>query len=268
MDSFTATKASHHANASPSVSLERGRYRMKAPAKALPVPLVFQATDPHVRWSPLYRVNRNFALLLFLLAFACLTCFGSAYYLFITRWDFRPLSAPIHFANSIFKVTASENTLNQRYLSYFPHSGQRIAFEILSSLHIFSVARYLYHQYASVTNQSIMPNITPCNTFSSQAGNDLPTVWTPSLPCPSAGMSSVFRIPWTSLVDLSALTDRQALFHRFNTSQTWIFDNFDILTSDIYTLRDNSMYNFDSWTLSPTRHSSTIDISGTFILTG
>ncbi|KDR75302.1 hypothetical protein GALMADRAFT_69778 [Galerina marginata CBS 339.88] len=91
MSVFGVTRPSQHASASsPSVSLERGGYRMRAP-NSRPPPLLLQGHGQPQSSSHRYtqhHMNRNLVLLLLLLAMACMTCFGSAYYLFTNRWDF------------------------------------------------------------------------------------------------------------------------------------------------------------------------------------
>jgi len=222
---------------------------MKAPTN--PPPLFFQS---HSRRLPPYRVNRNLTFLLLLLALACFTCFGSAYYLFTTRWDFRPVSAPSGIANSTIQVTASESALrpNDKYLSYLPHSGfhnQRIAFE--NAL----VLSYLLHRTLLVPpirlgNKPI--HYIEYNSLSRHyelSGREGLT-HCPRLPRYLSRPPECFEyfefsyVPWSWLVNLSALADRQTLFHCFSMSQALISDNFDILPSDIYTLRDDSPYQF------------------------
>ena len=227
---------------------------MKAPTK--PRPLVFQATESHARRSPPYRVNKNLTFLLLLLALACFTCFGSAYYLFTTRWDFRPVSAPssIANANSTIKATASESAarLNEKYLSYLPHSGfhnQRIAFENALVL-AYLLRRTLlvppirlgntpihYVEYTSLSRHHELSNregLSHCPR--------LPLYL--SRPPECLEYFEFSYVPWTWLVDLATIADHQTLVHRINMSQAWISDNFDILPSDIYTLRDDSPYQF------------------------
>jgi hypothetical protein len=225
---------------------------MKAPAN--PRPLVFQATESHARRSPPYRVNKNLTLLLLLLALACFTCFGSAYYLFTTRWDFRPVSAPSSIANSTIKATASESAarLNEKYLSYLPHSGfhnQRIAFENALVL-AYLLRRTLLVPPIRLGNKPIhyveYNSLSQHHELSSREGLThcarLPRYL--SRPPECLDYFEFSYVPWTWLVDLAAIADHQTLFHRFNMSRAWISDNFDILPSDIYTLRDDSPYQF------------------------
>jgi hypothetical protein len=225
---------------------------MKAPAN--PRPLVFQATESHARRSPPYRVNKNLTLLLLLLALACFTCFGSAYYLFTTRWDFRPVSAPSSIANSTIKATASESAarLNEKYLSYLPHSGfhnQRIAFENALVL-AYLLRRTLLVPPIRLGNKPIhyveYTSLSRHHELSNREGLShcprLPRYL--SRPPECLEYFEFSYVPWTWLVDLATIADRQTLFHRINMSQAWISDNFDILPSDIYTLRDDSPYQF------------------------
>ena len=74
---------------SPSVSLEKGAYRLRAPAKRTardPLPLPLRAGSPPYKDSPTLRYEKQMAVLVVFLICATVTCFGTAYYLFTTRW--------------------------------------------------------------------------------------------------------------------------------------------------------------------------------------
>ncbi|KAJ6593639.1 hypothetical protein B0H19DRAFT_1365681 [Mycena capillaripes] len=129
---------------SPSVMMEKGRYRMRAPS-SLPIDSPFPLKQP-ARRQPGRRNKGGFgslmAALVVLLALACLTSFGFAYYLFTTtRWD---VTMPSRVRNpadesypqvvpfNSFHLSPREYHSSEKFLSYLPHSGlhnQRIALE-------------------------------------------------------------------------------------------------------------------------------------------
>ncbi|KIJ58087.1 hypothetical protein HYDPIDRAFT_103297, partial [Hydnomerulius pinastri MD-312] len=67
---------------SPSVSDEKGAYRMRAPRSTRPGSNLRQHTN--ARQPELLSQNRRLAVLVALLTFAMFVCFGTAYYLFTT----------------------------------------------------------------------------------------------------------------------------------------------------------------------------------------
>lgn len=235
---------------SPSVSLERGSYRMRAPPPR-PPPFVLPGRAPPVTR---HRVNRNLALLLLVLAFACIACFVSAYYLFTTRWEFRPASPPHPRANSNSKVIVFNTAAHQpeKYLAYLPHSGfhnQRIAFEnalVLSRI----LRRTLLVPPIRLGNRPIryveFNTLARHHELSGKEGlSHCPQVpvylsWPPE--CLQYFESSY--VPWAWLVDLSPVAAEQFLFQRPNMSLAWIRTKFNIEFSNIYTLTDNSPYSF------------------------
>lgn len=91
--SFPGNVPSRNAD-SPSVYLEKGAYRMRAPRRRHPpAPLNLHAhtlsqtsSSSITNASPNILHERWLLLLVFVLAIAVMTCFGVAYYLFATRW--------------------------------------------------------------------------------------------------------------------------------------------------------------------------------------
>ncbi|KZT12308.1 uncharacterized protein LAESUDRAFT_175031 [Laetiporus sulphureus 93-53] len=161
--------SSRLAQASPTVSVEKGAYRMRAPythththtrsASTLHLPRKVRFATP-----PRSAYRKQMALLVVFLVSAAVSCFGVAYYLFSTRWDTRALhSLPgdpsddlpslllpqaLDFgsdlrdawptsASSYPSFTSSDGLVlsvdpDERFMAYLPHSGfhnQRIAFE-------------------------------------------------------------------------------------------------------------------------------------------
>ncbi|KAG0697976.1 hypothetical protein DFH29DRAFT_1082062 [Suillus ampliporus] len=120
---------------SPSVTLEKGAYRMRAPHSTRPGSSLSQGTMSAKQrpLQSLHSQNRKLAVLVGIFAFASITCFFIAYHLFTTR--FAPSSALLHRADDVPKANLSLPTAHDaqtKYLSYFPHSGlhnQRIALE-------------------------------------------------------------------------------------------------------------------------------------------
>ncbi|KAF8973188.1 hypothetical protein BDZ97DRAFT_1779938 [Flammula alnicola] len=257
MNSFSMTRSSQYAAnvASPGVSLERGNYRMRAP-NIRPLPPLLQGHGLPIRRSPQQRVNTQLVFLLILLAAACITCFGSAYYLFVTRWDTRPVSSPF-IANSPNEAIVSEEPAYplvhpEKYLSYLPHSGfhnQRIAFENALIL-AYVLRRTLLVPPIRLGNRPIRyveyDTLSQYLDLSGKAGLSHCPKIPPHISRPSECLQyfeSSF-IPWTWLVDLSALLAHQSLYHLPNSSRTWIRAHFNIAPSDIYSLRDESPYQF------------------------
>ncbi|KIK09320.1 hypothetical protein K443DRAFT_127761 [Laccaria amethystina LaAM-08-1] len=72
------------ANASPSIALERGAYRMRAPITRTRSSEETTTRPPPPTSIRQDHANINIVLLLGSLAFACIFCFGTAYYLFST----------------------------------------------------------------------------------------------------------------------------------------------------------------------------------------
>ncbi|KAJ2916285.1 hypothetical protein MD484_g4096, partial [Candolleomyces efflorescens] len=142
MRPFRASRGSFTTDASPSVSLERGGYRMRAPR--LPVsPLDYGNSSDGQRMSAKPRtptankLNQSLVVLLATLTVASITCFTLAYYLFTSRWELISWKEPLAQANGPTQVFAprrydSSNHDNRLFLAYLPHSGvhnQRIALE-------------------------------------------------------------------------------------------------------------------------------------------
>ncbi|EPS94669.1 hypothetical protein FOMPIDRAFT_1079469, partial [Fomitopsis schrenkii] len=145
---------------SPSVSLEKGAYRLRAPrmrtlSKSRIQPLHLSLRGPD---TPRAAYQKQMAVLVIFLISATVSCFGAAYYLFTTRWANATLSPPgdapdepphvppptqvVHFddlymdSDSAVLPSSLSSVLSAdspgRYLAYLPHSGfhnQRIAFE-------------------------------------------------------------------------------------------------------------------------------------------
>ena len=248
-------KTARHVNpSSPSISLERGAYRMRAPT-IRPVPLNLNEKTVPTRSS---RMNRNLAFLLILLALACISSFGTAYYLFTTRWELQVISVPSTIANSNTQANALGFPRDPRvakhisYLSYLPHSGfhnQRIAFENALLL-AYLLRRTLLVPPIRLGNKPI--RYIDYDTLSryheldgkhglSHCAKVLPYI---SRPPECLDYFETSYIPWNWLVNLSVIEAHQPMIHRPDMTQSWIEANLDILPSDILVLRDTSPYQF------------------------
>ena len=233
---------------------------MRAPT-IRPIPINLNEKKIRSRSSPEYKMNRNLVFFLILLSLACISSFGTAYYLFTRRWELRAISVPSTIANSNTQVNASriprsttKSALGEHisYLSYLPHSGfhnQRIAFEnallLAYLLHRTLLVppirlgnkpiRYIdydtlsrYHELAGRHGLSHCPKIPPYVSRPPECLDYFETSY----------------IPWNWLVDLSGIEAQQPMIHRPDMTRSWIEANLDIAPSDILVLRDTSPYQF------------------------
>ncbi|KAJ7690655.1 hypothetical protein B0H17DRAFT_1064314 [Mycena rosella] len=127
---------------SPSVTMEKGRYRMRAPS-TVPLAdsshLLKQPTLKHPRTRSRGGISSLMAALVVLLALACLASFGFAYYLFTMRWGATiPHTIPDPADPNIQVIPfnsfhrSPQYPASEKFISYLPHSGlhnQRIALE-------------------------------------------------------------------------------------------------------------------------------------------
>jgi len=208
------------------------------------------------------------SLLVALLAIAAITSFGTAYYLFTTRWETQALPlvldvqadrdiqvvAPRHIRN----LTTTElhhqfvnNCSHEKFLSYLPHSGfhnQRIAFEnalvlarILNRTLLVPPIRLshtpLHYDKYNRLRQFLAAGKNKLHYCTEMAG-DMSTLpecleyldWT--------------NISWDWLVDLSSIKAEQRLLQRWNMTDAWIHEQLQISDSDIVTLRDTDLYQY------------------------
>lgn len=86
---FKLTAAARAANMSPSINAEKGAYRIRAPSVTKSTPFTSRRGPTRARNPD--RFSTYMTLLVVLLASACLTSFGVAYYLFTTRWEAKTL---------------------------------------------------------------------------------------------------------------------------------------------------------------------------------
>lgn len=201
-------------------------------------------------------------MIIVLLATATLTCFGTAYYLFTTRWASPPASPPFPFrpdaptqvvarydpAEALREFAPNED---DRFLGYLPHSGfhnQRIAFEnalVLSRLLNRTLLvppirlgskplRYVKYdrlrQYLALSGKE---GLHHCSR--------VPHI---AIPGECTGYSDYTHVSWQWLVGLTEIKKNQKLLEVWNFTESWTYDNLGISERDTLTLRDENPYDY------------------------
>ncbi|KAF9225132.1 hypothetical protein BS17DRAFT_778193 [Gyrodon lividus] len=265
---------SSYAFQSPSVSDEKGAYRMRAPRSTRPGSNLRHHTNTR-QPEPLSH-NRQLVVLVAVLTFAMFVCFGTAYYLFTTRWNSKVLSLHVPAADDITQVVLFDesDTLLERlradptakFLAYLPHSGfhnQRIAFEnalVLSRL----LNRTLLVPPVRLGGKTIryvqFDELRHLLTLGGKEGlqhcadvpRDTPT------PDECIDYFDYTLVPWASLVNLTQVKAHQRLLRISNFTSTWLFEKLNISEDDTLVLADSGPYDFrflDSVNdVSPSRH--------------
>ena len=117
--------------------MEKGAYRLRGPRRRA------ISTDQNVQLPSTGVLTTNMIFLLVLLAAGAISCFGSAYYLFATRWATTNLPRPgksgadegllqVLEIDTQPKLDDFKGDILEKFLAYLPHSGfhnQRIALE-------------------------------------------------------------------------------------------------------------------------------------------
>ncbi|THV06711.1 hypothetical protein K435DRAFT_789191 [Dendrothele bispora CBS 962.96] len=200
------------------------------------------------------------ATLVFLLALACLTSFGAAYYLFTTRFDSTLPNADALPAN-VSQALEADNydydlcppvNPNDKYLAYLPHSGfhnQRIALEnaltlsrLLNRTLIVLPARlgrkalrYAdYDSLKSYVSLSGKEGLKHCSRIPSHV----------TIPPECSDYWEYTLLSWEWLVDLRDIKSQQPIIFRWNLSDAWIDDCLGVSRSDTFTLKDSSRYHY------------------------
>ncbi|KAL0956208.1 hypothetical protein HGRIS_002365 [Hohenbuehelia grisea] len=253
---------------SPSISLEKGSYRMRRPTGATYEPHN-PSRIPKRRPTPTMSSTLT-TFLPFILAFACLTCFGFAYYLYSTRWA-APTTSPrtthtdhdalitdeslqaIRFdLHADVHALRERNNSSEKFLAYLPHSGfhnQRIAFENALVL-------------AHLLNRTLLaPPVrlgTPLPYFKfdrlkrllALSGKDgLFHCGTPLgrrfRPQECFDYFDYTFVPWDWLVDLTPVRQQQHIVQCWNMTDEWLEDTLRIEKQvDVYTLKDAWAYHY------------------------
>ncbi|KAJ3800318.1 hypothetical protein GGU11DRAFT_414894 [Lentinula aff. detonsa] len=256
--SFRLTARAREANASPSVSLEKGRHRMRAPRGTIKeAPLLAsrrsQPTSPD-------RNNLYLAVLVSLLAFACFVCFGTAYYLYKFRWSLS-IEVGSRHANELFEVIAVDphiescpqaDLLQGRYLSYLPHSGfhnQRIALENALTLSRILNRTLLVPPIRLGSKPLRYVNYDSLYSFVSLLGKENLTHCSrtaPDVPLPPECLDYFDHtlLSWEWLVNFKAVRDRQPIIFRWNLTDAWLYDCLNISSTNTHFLKDSGRYQF------------------------
>ncbi|KAF9564770.1 hypothetical protein CPC08DRAFT_787345 [Agrocybe pediades] len=255
MSFFSVSNAAHHGNASPSISLERGTHRMRAPITR-PPPLLLETLEEKKKpqRKPIeYRANRNLALLVALLIIGCVTCFGTAWYLYTTRWDSRPTKPFRDLADDwTYQVIDTHTLRTRKYLSYLPHSGfhnQRIAFEnalllsyVLNRTLIVPPIRLGTKPIRYVEYNTLSRYLELSGKEGLEHCRRVPPHMSLPLECLQYFESS--NVPWSWIFNASRLAVHQPLLHAPNLSPSWIRTRLQLSSADIYELKDVSPYHF------------------------
>ncbi|KAJ3502761.1 hypothetical protein NLJ89_g8739 [Agrocybe chaxingu] len=223
---------------------------MRAPVSR-PLPALFQTgPTPAIRVVQ-HQANRNLALLLLLLTFACITSFASAYYLFTTRWEARTIPHPWLPADTISQANVSMSA-DEKYLAYLPHSGfhnQRIAFENALLL-AYALRRTLLVPPIRLGNKPIRyveyDTLSQYHELSAKEGLNHCLRVPPNVSRPPECLQyfESTYLPWNWLVNITGLESQQPLVYRPNMAQAWIVKATGVEPSDVFTLRDSAPYQY------------------------
>jgi len=252
---YRITQASLDALASPSLSMEKGTYRLRAPKGR---PDARRAVSRPQNSNPAGMTACTVLLVVFL-AMAALSSFGTAYYLLKTRWDTRVV--PLALASktnqeiqanrfeSNFKLNVTLNYSDEKFLSYLPHSGfhnQRIAFEnalvlsrILNRTLLVPPIRlgtkpFHYDRFDVLRKRLAFEKVNShhCSNVSVNRLILLPECF------------DSINLPWEPLVDLSQVRSHQHLLQRPNMTPQWIWHHLRIRDADIFTIADFHLYQY------------------------
>ena len=260
------TSATRDAIASPSLSMEKGAYRMRAPRRRADTlrPAVIRRPQTVISNQD-GRITAWTALVIVFLVTAALSSFGTAYYLFTTRWDTRAVpfvltpnlkaklehKAGQHYPRSKANVTTAMILYpdsDERFLSYLPHSGfhnQRIALENALVLARLLNRTLLVPPVRLATKPLYYAPFDTLRKHLSYSNHDLQHCSTiPSyLPTPRECFPWT-TLPWEWFVDLSIIKSRQRLVHCPNVTSGWILDHLQISEDDTYTIADSDVYQY------------------------
>ncbi|KIL68873.1 hypothetical protein M378DRAFT_158014 [Amanita muscaria Koide BX008] len=257
---FRVTSAAHHANASPSVTLEKGDYRLRAPRTSRPSP-----PTPANRATRLRSASRsqshariNLTLLILLLVVACLFCFGAAYHIYSTRWDTRYLVHPVSLTDmaQVREPLHDEGPVisdpHEKFMGYFPHSGfhnQRIALEnalVLSALLnrtlIVPPVRLGKKPISYVNYESLMTSLVLSGKEGLHHCSTIPPHM--NLPLECLDFFDYTHVSWNWIVDIPKYINGRPLIYQRGVSPYWIRDRLQLNETDILVLSDESRYQF------------------------
>jgi len=257
---FKLAQSSYATNLSPSITVERGAYRMRAPyAKPVGKTLFSSAATPNRQTErPTPLLMSNLAMLVLILAFASISCFGMAYYLFVTRWDARASSVRPS-ANQHLQVVPVDSDPSQvldrpdeKFLAYLPHSGfhnQRIAFEnslllarLLNRTLLAPPIRLASTPLHYLNFDALYHTLALSNKLGLRHCSQVP-LHIP-LPLECADYSEYTHISWNWLMNLTEVKRQQRIFQRWNMTHAWIQDRLGVTDADTLTIKDSSIYQY------------------------
>ncbi|KAI0088714.1 hypothetical protein BDY19DRAFT_985512 [Irpex rosettiformis] len=247
--------------------LEKGAYRLRSSKRktAKPTPLRARADSrASLRDAPIARYEKQMATLVVFLICATVTCFGTAYYLFTTRWDpdLRPTTRTLSsdpasqtqvidfdLASTLTEPQSLDelSSLNEKYLTYLPHSGfhnQRIAFEnalVLSRLLNRTLlvppvrlgnAFLSYGPFDVLQEMLVLSdkrNLQHCKAIAREHGSE-----------DCVDYHSYTQVPWDWLVDLSEIRRHQKLVGRWNFTDEWLYSTLGFDDENVFSLADTS----------------------------
>lgn len=206
--------------------------------------------------KPQDNMHSNMAMLLILLAFTCIACFMSAYYLFTTRWERRPATR-LQLADTSTQALGSPSdpaswSPESLYLAYLPHSGfhnQRIAFENAIILaHILN--RTLLVPPIRLGNRPIryvrFDRLHQFLVLSDKKGLDhcskVPAYI--AMPAECLYYFDYALLPWDWLVNLTSISTHKSFLFRWDMSDSWIHEQLRISLDDRLVLQDDSPYQY------------------------
>jgi hypothetical protein len=253
---FKITPNATAAGSSPSVYLEKGRYRLRKSSTRSSGPTRIQA--PYQRTST--STSRCLILLLVLLVVASMSSFGLAYYLFTTRWGmpfFREVQTPADGLTQVIEYTHPPNQSgfdsDTKFLSYLPHSGfhnQRIALEnALTLAHILNRTLVLppirlgskpiryqnFHTLRHVISHSGKEGLQHC---ANQFALDI------ALAPECLDFFDYTYLPWDWLVNISAFDDSIKTVSGWDLRSSSVIKTLDINSTNVFTLEDTSPYQY------------------------
>ena len=256
---FRVSAAAQNANASPSVSLERGNYRLRAPrtsrASAQPPPshgtrIRSAGRQDHAR------LNINLTLLILLLMIACLFCFAAACHLYSTRWDSRSMDQPAFLTNrsQVHGMSHDEHQVldlnpHEKFMTYLPHSGfhnQRIALEnalVLSTLLnrtlVIPPIRLGRKPISYVNYELLLTSLALGDKEGLSHCSAIPSYM--FLPPECLGYFDYTHIPWNWLVNI---TQHRPQIYQRKLSPLWIRHELRLNDTDVLALSDESRYHY------------------------
>lgn len=257
-------------DASPSVSMERGTYRMRAPRTLKPLgPLDFDKPDQQGPRRPTRNrqqdlLNRNLSLLLALLTLACIGCFGAAYYLFSTRCAALSRQRASALANSSTEaLVASSITdiagyvkhkldVGERFLAYLPHSGfhnQRIEFQnalVLARLLNRTLLAPPVHLAQRSTRHLKFDTLYQALALSGREGMQHCATIPPYLVTPPECLHyhESTTIPWNMLFDLSSIQSTQPVVYLSDLSHLAAIRTLNFPPGKVWVIPDERPYQY------------------------